>query len=215
MSDDSLWSDYVDETYGISPEEERMLENRELLWKFTNRSKTGQNLQTNGHLLGKFIIAGTGSSSFPMRNLNQDQQDTLDRLSKLMALNHRKWGDKLVILSGGALGWDWYIAHTAHKLGIPYVLSLPNKGYCNYYYGKANEIRLCMQMLDNALDTEYVVEDVYNTTGLYLNGKHSNFVRNDRMVNLANAFFVYDPTTPGTKHCFNSILKKEIPYRIF
>lgn len=211
------WSDYKDEADIISDEELRKLEMRDRTRVFMNsiNSKGLQNLKTSGVLNNKFVIAGTGSSSFSNDNLNAAELDTIASLERAMAVNLRKWGERLIILSGGAIGWDFWMTAIARKLGIPYVLSIPNEGYGNYYWGKARQIGRYIEMFDNALEVEFVVEDVYGMTGLYIDGVHSNFVRNNRMVNLADAFFVYDTGSPGTRHCFKSIIKRGIPYRSF
>lgn len=70
------------------------------------------------------------------------------------------------------------------------------------------------EMLDLAIHVEYTMEDVYASNELYLNGEHSNLVRNRRMIEIANGFVVYDPTSKGTRHCFELLRKKRLPYEI-
>ena len=168
---------------------------------------------------GRFVIAGTGSRSFNP----EEHTQAAANLAQQVQGNLNKFGDKLVLMSGGAQGWDAQITIMARQFGVPYVLCLPNKGYLDYYWGRQSPE--AMSMLIEAEYVEYTMEDVYNSTSLYLpwpnqmpgyksRGEHSNFVRNRRMVELADAFWVFNPASRGTEHCLTHIKKADKPYKI-
>ncbi len=161
-------------------------------------------------LAGKYVIAGTGSRSFAELTMDRKVSISID-LSWYLT-HHEQW-DNMVILSGGATGWDHQIARIAHRLQIPYYLAIPNSGYGAYYW-KADMDRW-RNMVQHAAGVEFTMEEVHQSNSLYLNGVHSNFVRNERMVELASEFVVYDPSSAGTKHCVNLITLNGLPWREF
>ena len=165
------------------------------------------------YLKDKFVLAGTGSRSFAQLPLD-DQSRLIGQLKEYFFIGLEKYPN-LVIMSGGAIGWDAAVARAAHDTKIPYVMCIPNKGYGDYYWGRAGKIDNFYRMLSYASFTEYTMEEVHNHNGLYLDGVHSNFHRNTRMVELANGFVVYKPTSSGTRHCVNQIRKKGLPWKEF
>lgn len=165
------------------------------------------------YLDGKFVLAGTGSRSFVDLS-TEEQNRIISDLKEYFLLGLSKYPN-LVIMSGGALGWDTVVARAAYQLEIPYVLCIPNKGYGPYYWGRAGKLDNFNRMLSYAQYVEYTMEDVYNHNGIYLNGEHSNFVRNRRMVELANGFVVYKSTSRGTSHCMTHINTAGLPWKEF
>lgn len=157
------------------------------------------------YIEGRFVVAGTGSRFYDPAV----DQETARRLDSEMAKSLEKHPD-LVVMSGGAQGWDQELTEVADHLGIPYVLCIPNKGYGAYYWQDDPEWKY---MLEHAAAVEYTIEDVHGLTGIYKDGKHSNFVRNDRMVELANAFWIFDGGSPGTAQCVRSIRVAGKPHR--
>lgn len=166
-----------------------------------------------------FIVAGTGTRSI----------QTLDQTMKLIVKYivmvelrrlKERYGDRLVIMSGMAEGFDKLLALCAIELDIKLWCAIPNRGYANYYWGRnsltgQNQEAAFNAILTNAWRVTYVFEDVHGkTTGLYINGRHSNFVRNDYMVEQANAFLVWDPSSSGTRDCFDSIRRSGKPYKV-
>lgn len=153
------------------------------------------------------VIAGTGSRSFG-RNPRRDE------IVEALIEDFRKPenGTGLVI-SGGATGWDAWVAHAAIQADLPYVLCLPNRGYGAYYWGRAGIGAKFDSMCAQAAAIEYTMEEVHDRSGLYLNGLHSNFVRNLRMVELANQFVVYNPESRGTAHCVKAIEEAKKPWK--
>src|SRR4051812_45655295 len=87
--------------------------------------------------MSDFVVAGTGS-----RSLRTDDRAvqvaamkvTTERIEQL-ASEH---GEQLVVMSGGAEGFDELLARVALRLGIRLWLALPNKGYSKHYWGRAS-----------------------------------------------------------------------------
>ena len=145
---------------------------------------------------GRFVLSGTGSSSI------HTNQQLCGRLSSVIHDEIRSQllvYPELMILAGGARGFDFLLAQAAMVLGIDYVLALPNQGYKNYYWPDITPAE--QEVFDHASKTIYVCKS------LYVDGLHSNFVRNNFMVEHSDFMLVYNPVSPGTKHCFGTIKK--------
>lgn len=165
-----------------------------------------------------FIVAGTGSRSIQTLNPTMKLIVKFIVLVELMRLKE-KYGSRLVIMSGMAEGFDKLLALCAIELDIRLICAVPNKGYADYYWGRnsmtgQNRMDEFNAILAKAEKVVYVMEDVHNTTNLYLNGRHSNFIRNDYMVEQGNAFLVWDPSSRGTADAFASIRRVGKPYKI-
>lgn len=164
-----------------------------------------------------YVVAGTGSRSLQVvdratRRLAWDL--TLDRLRQA-----RKAHPDLIVMSGGAEGYDSCLAHAALHLDLALWLALPNRGYLAYYWGRAsltNADRMAdaQALVDRAQRVTHVMEEIHGTTELKLDGKHANFWRNDFMVEAANEFLVWDPSSKGTAHCLAQIRKAGLPYEV-
>ena len=165
---------------------------------------------------GKYVVAGTGSRSF--QDLDADERTRIcnDLRETLYVFAQTDFGgDELVVMSGGAIGWDAWLARVAIDSGIPVVFCIPNKGYGNYYWGNIGRKDSFEKMLSLGQAIEYTAEDVHNTTSLYVGGVHMNFLRNQRMVDLADHFVVYNPQSRGTKDCVRRINEVNKPYTVF
>ena len=171
----------------------------------------GQSLKANN-----MIIAGTGSRSL----LTEDK----DKRSHILDLTKEALNNigNPEIMSGMAEGFDECIAKAAVDLELPLHLVVPNYGYGMYYWGKNSLLKkdrfdtfkAYLAYASENGSIEYVIEDVHNTSGIYVNGIHSNFLRNSRMVERADHFLIYNEKSTGTKDCFNKILKSKKPYQI-
>jgi len=164
--------------------------------------------------LDGFVVAGTGSRT--LKN-NPQAPEILERLG-LYVEGVRERHPDLILMSGGAEGWDEFITLVAQHYNIPYVMCIPNKGYLDYYWRRKsvtgrNRSHEAKIMLNRASQVEYTAEDVYHTSALNINGVHMNFVRNQRMVDLADAFLVYGPTSAGTSDCLSRIKKAQKPWK--
>lgn len=198
-----------------------------------------------------FIVAGTGSRSLKTADPAFKAKIVEYVEARLTRLKDRH-GDRLVIMSGMAEGWDELLAITAKKLGIRLWVYIPNKGYGGYYWGQNsltgnNRIRKFNELKDYAEKVEYTLEDrlgmeydydraTYYFTKGYAKGlefprkgnwglyaptpdgvgtrEHSNFARNRAMVEDADAFLVWDPSSSGTAHAFGLIKKSHKPFEI-
>ncbi len=157
-----------------------------------------------------YIIAGTGSRSFDDIRI---QDDLVDYLREQKILH-----PDLQVMSGGAEGWDETIAFAAIENDIPLIVCLPNRGYGEHYWRNnsttgQDRYETFQRMLDGSVEVEYVCRDVYE---MFEGRKqHSNFIRNARMVERAQEFAVFNPTSRGTSHCFIRIGAAGLPYRVF
>ena len=125
-------------------------------------------------------------------------------------------GNRLVVMSGLAEGWDELMARVAIRLGVRLWCAVPNRGYGAYYWGRES-----LTGVDRSADFEsiraaaervtHVMEDIHGTRELKWRGKHANFWRNDFMVTGggdfagADDFAVWNPTSRGTAHCVDAI----------
>jgi hypothetical protein len=139
---------------------------------------------------------------------------TLDRLRRA-----REAFPDLIVMSGAAEGFDLCLARAALHLGMRLWLALPNRGYLAHYYGRASltgrdRSAEAQALLGSADRITNVMEQVHHTTELKLGGKHANFWRNDFMVQAADAFLVWDPTSKGTAHCLAEIKEAALPYEV-
>jgi len=166
----------------------------------------------------KFVVAGTGSRSLQSSDLKVKQAVCEQIRLNLLDL-YAKWGSDLIVMSGMAEGFDKALAVVAMQMRLPLWCAIPNKGYSRYYWGKKSLTGKdqCYEfdaILHYAMHITYVMEDIHNTDSLYLNGLHSNFVRNNYMVEQAEYFLVYNPESAGTRQCLSQIKKANKPYKI-
>lgn len=118
-----------------------------------------------------------------------------------------------------AEGFDECVAHAAIELGLPLHAVIPNQGYGGYYWGRNSMLKTDRMAVFEGLlayagengSIEYVIEDVYNTSGVVANGKHSNFLRNQRLVERADRFVALNWNTRGTNHCLAMVKGAGLP----
>lgn len=195
-----------------------------------------------GRWPGRYVIAGTGSRELQLAN-NEDKKAVftwvIEYLTEMLAI----YGKELRVISGLAEGFDKALAKAAIQLGIPLILVIPNKGYGAYYWGKpesrnGKQYKGSLTGRDNMAEFNwfvehashvfYVKEDVYKIkgSGVYLDlenktaswktGKglvHSNFVRNQVMVDWSDEFLVYNSKSRGTSHCVDAIKAAGLPWK--
>lgn len=169
-------------------------------------------------LLNDYVVAGTGSRRIKTADLrirNSAWDQLIDRLDHLRALH----GDRLVVMSGFAEGWDEAVAKAAIKLNLRLWAAIPNRGYGRWYWSTERSLTdrdrqaEFTALRDRAWRVTYVMEDVHHTSALKLDGVHANFLRNNWMVTGsldfpgADDFLVLGPVKPGsgTDHCVKAI----------
>jgi hypothetical protein len=156
------------------------------------------------------VLAGTGSRQLQAVD-NAAKKVAAELVTNEVIQRRDRYGDRLVVMSGMAEGFDKLLALTALRTGVKLWCAIPNRGYGAYYWGPAQSLTGTDQraqftaIVARAWRVTYVMEDVHRTQGLYLNGKHSNFIRNDYMVAQADEFLVWDPGSRGTQQCFATI----------
>jgi hypothetical protein len=158
---------------------------------------------------GYMKIMGTGSRSMITALDRQAIYDNLE--ARILQLAH-KYPD-LQLISGMAEGWDEAIAKVGMRNHIPYAVILPNKGYGRYYWEEhsllgENRGKTFTQLCGNATRIEYVC------TTLYANGLHSNFVRNQRMVDLCDMALVFNPQSSGTRDAVARLRTANKPFEV-
>lgn len=158
-----------------------------------------------------FVLAGTGSRS--LRTADRAVQvDAMERCAARIAQRILEHDKDLVVMSGMAEGWDELIARTALKLGVRLWCAIPNKGYIGHYWGRASLLERdrmaeAREILGQAWKVTYVMESVHDTKALKHEGLHANFWRNLFMIEQADDFAVWNPTSKGTAHCVREIKK--------
>lgn len=158
----------------------------------------------------EYVLAGTGSRS--LRTAPADvRTEAASRVGKLLRDRLAERGAELIVVSGMAEGFDHLLAAKAVDLGIDLWCVIPHRGYGDYYWrrnsvtGRDQSAEFC-RLLDSAQRVTYVCDSIY------VNGEHSNFVRNRWMVDTADEFAVWNPAFPGTKHCLAAIKRAKLPY---
>lgn len=154
-----------------------------------------------------YIVAGTGSRSFqPSPKVERE----LDQYLMKVWTEH----DEFEIMSGMAEGFDEFLARRAIALGFDWQATVPNKGYGKYYWGEHSVTgRDRYAEFDELLSKAKRV--IYVCRGIKKGGVHSNFIRNQYMVDKADAFVVGAPITKGTAHCLNLINMAQKPFEKF
>jgi hypothetical protein len=153
---------------------------------------------------GKFVIAGTGSRSLILDEEKMDKVE--DYLIELLYQAKLKHGNNLVVISGMAEGFDEALARSAMCVGVTLIAAIPNKGYSAYYWRDNSQLKIDrMDTFQDLAGYAHRSGGVHYVCGknIYVNGKHSNFIRNEWMADRADVVWVYNPTSTGTAQCYN------------
>lgn len=156
-----------------------------------------------------FFLMGTGSRSMLTNPHRVDIYNSL----KDWVLAFREQHPGLVLISGMAEGWDEAVAKIGMREGIPYIAAVPNQGYGDYYWRRKtqtgeNRIHTFNTLLAHAKEVVYVCDT------LYVDGVHSNFVRNSWMVDRTNEAVAYMAHSSGTRDAIAKLAAKKIPYTL-
>lgn len=167
-------------------------------------------------LSGFHVIAGTGSRSLAIASYDHVDEIFNQVVDHLVEAKRTK---NVMVMSGGAEGFDHLMTMAARAAKVPFVLVIPNKGYFSYYWiahsvTGQNQSLDARDMIRDAACVEYVMEEIHNTTNLRHKGVHGNFWRNQRMVDLADEFLVYNPTSSGTHDCVTRINQANKPWKV-
>jgi len=157
-----------------------------------------------------YFVMGTGSRSMVT---HPDAKEIYGILRDKILELHAAHPD-LVLITGMAEGWDEAIATIGMRESIPYHVYLPNPGYGDYYWGRNSQLkRNRMEKFSELVD--FATEVIVVCDSVYVNGVHSNFLRNDAMVNICDEALVYDTGSSGTKQAVGSLKIKCIPRQTF
>jgi len=155
-------------------------------------------------------IMGTGSRSMVVRNdrvaIYQNLEAEIIRLAAKYPTLH--------LISGMAEGWDEAIAKAAMRNDIPFTAMIPNRGYGDYYWRRNSLLKVDRLATFNQL-VNAANEVIYVCKGLYVDGVHANFVRNQAMVNACDGALVYEPTSSGTQDAVRRLTEANKPYKTY
>ena len=161
-----------------------------------------------------YTIAGTGSRSLVTAHLTTHLH-VAKWLDTYLEAAKTQWDDgELFVMSGMAEGFDEHLAAAALRLEIPLIAAVPNLSYGQYYW-KEHSLTESDRYEEWITYTEAAFDVVYVCgTQIYVNGVHANFIRNQYMVDHANEFLVWDPTSRGTADCVKRIERAQLPYEV-
>lgn len=136
------------------------------------------------------IICGTGHRPDKLGGYSDEVHERLVRVAKdaLKALQPNK------VISGMALGWDQALMEAAQLLGYPTIAAVPFRGQEKRWPDSSQ--RRFKQLLDNAMQIEYVCDDGYAPWKMQK--------RNQWMVDQSHTVLaLWNGTTGGTANCVN------------
>jgi uncharacterized phage-like protein YoqJ len=145
-----------------------------------------------------YFIVGSGTRS--IWGDGDKMKQIHDNLVEVLLRAKDVHGDNLVVMAGGATGFDYVIARAAITAEVRLQLAIPNETYISYYWNKQ------AHHMDKLI--EYAEKVVYVTGRRY--GAKSNFDRNKYMVDRADQVWVYDKTSRGTSHAYDYAVKKGV-----
>jgi len=152
------------------------------------------------------MIAGTGSRSL-VKN-----QALMAAMIELLA--RKIISDRVdYVISGMAEGFDEALAKAAILTRTDWLAAIPNAGYGQYYWGQTsqtgkNRMLEFEELVNQSTDTQYICD------GIYSKGRHSNFIRNEWMMDSANKVWAFNPTSRGTAHAYKYCMDHNIPTEI-
>jgi len=191
---------------------------------------------------GLQMVAGTGP-----RSLVLEDRYTRWAASEAVRLEVRRlkmrYADRLVVVSGGAEGFDELWFKVAADEGVKTVLCLPSQSASFYAWGRKGSLLgrdrtpQLQAMLERASFLPIWVDQIIKVQredGVYALGgdgpfvdwergtsfwkrekgtEHINMIRNRFMIQIADGFEVFASDTPGTQHCLRAIKQAKVPYR--
>jgi hypothetical protein len=153
------------------------------------------------------IVCGTGTRQ--ACNYSPEERTEIGR--KVMSLLKDLGATKCI--SGGAQGFDYIIAVAAFKLGLPYTIMWPNPTYIDYYWNGNGSVHADVERKAKELEwlRNNAAAEVNVCQGIYQGKVHSNFIRNEAMVDESNAVIRLSGKAPssGTHHCTVYALGKQ------
>lgn len=162
-------------------------------------------------------VMGTGSRSLVTSPKRMDVFKVTEE--RILTMVNQCTQEDFVIISGMAEGFDEALAVIAINHGIPLHVYIPNPTYGWYYWGKRsltgqNRLAKFNRLVSRATKVTICCEDIYTVNGL---GQkyHSNFYRNDMMVDAADEALVYDAGSSGTRQAVQSLHETGTPYSVY
>ena len=188
------------------------------------------------------LIAGTGPRSLAVAD-QITREAVVEALTYEVRRLKKRYADQLVVVSGGAEGFDEAWFKVAEREGVATLMCAPSQNASFYAWGPRgsqsgrDRTAQLRKMLDSATHQLWVDEQIYveRETGVWsLAGddgpfvdwargtshwkrqagtEHINMVRNRYMTVIADGFEVFASDSPGTNHCLRTIKQAKVPYR--
>lgn len=160
-----------------------------------------------------FIVAATGSRSLQTKSGEHKQEVVKFLVAELQRLKEER--GNILVVTGMAEGFDTAMAKAAQLTETPYLVAIPSPTYGKHYWGKnsltgQNRLEEFEDYVNKAAH-KVVVCDSYMGCAPRRPGK-ANFDRNQFMVDLADAFYVYNRESRGTKDCVARIKEAGKPH---
>lgn len=184
-----------------------------------------------------FYVGGTGSRQLKLQDTEYRTKAfrwTVERLKRTVERH-----PTTVVNAAGAEGFDEMYAMAAIEVGVPLHLYLPNPGFRDWYWSADHSVlkrdrvaqfnwiaqhaeKIVFSNCPNEKLLEHwqkqfpqaEVTTLRTNKGLYLNGRHYNFIRNDDMIAASDAMFVWDPSSPGTADAYKTIKRTHTQHEI-
>lgn len=141
----------------------------------------------------KYVVCGTGHRPNKLGGYSIDAAFRTEM--KIVDWLDEKGGDfrdNLVIISGGALGWDQALARAAARCGVPYLMYLPFEGFDSRWPPSSR--KELEGLCSAALDVVYVEEPGYAPWKMQR--------RNEAMVDTSDLVLAcWNGTQGGTANC--------------
>lgn len=157
-----------------------------------------------------YYVMGTGSRSMRTDPNAQTIYKHLLTKVELLAEQH----PNLWMISGMAEGWDEAIAKAAIALGIPFTAAIPNDTYGAYYWGR-NSVTGKDRINDWYAIIGQAREVVIVCNSIKVDGVHSNFIRNQWMVDHSDHALVYAPQSSGTRDALARLVQAQESYEVY
>ena len=157
-----------------------------------------------------YYLMGTGSRSM----VNHPHAVEIYNGLKNFILEMYRVRPNLVLISGLAEGWDEAIAKVGMREKIPYIVAIPHPTYGQYYW-RDHSVTGRNRMNMFTLLVQSAKEVVTVSDSIFVNGTHSNFIRNTWMVNHCNEATVYMAHSSGTRDAVAKLKSVNKPMTFF
>ena len=158
-----------------------------------------------------FNLMGTGARALVVHPDRKEIYSDLER--HVLAIREEQ--PDLVGIVGMAEGWDEALGKVCFRNDIPYHCYVPNFTYGHHYWRDHSKLGVNRMSTFNKLMRGAQKRVIVCGKELYVNGTHSNFIRNQAMVDVADYALVYMPNSRGTKDGVSRLVKAKVSYDVY